>query len=519
MPRYDLTRARRNRPRTSTPRLEVLEGRQLPAASPLAVHASQLVHAQVISSPHHSTTASHQTEATTTHHTATIKAATVSKHTTTKHATTKHTTTKHSTVSAAIVSSKAKSTPMKIKSKLLHIKAYQGFVAGNPVGGTGANTTYYPVAGALTPQQLETAYTTNKLGTSNQGQGETIAIVDELNDTSIISDANTYSSYYNLPQFNTGNGPTMTVTLDSDLGTVASAKGSGVGTETSLDVEMVHALAPQANILLVEVPASGTLANEFAQLLEGVQFAAKQPGVVAVSLSYGYAESSIGSTNVVSQNNTYLATGAAASVAVTVSTGDGSSPLYPATTPNVIAVGGTSLYLTSAQGQYWYETAWGGLAGAGAGGGGASTNFSAPTFQSSNGVTLSTKRTIPDVSLVGDPVTTSAPDPWLEVGGTSAAAPLMAGIVGLAQQERIAAGQPILNSVEIDTAMYEAYHSSSYLTYFHDITLGKNSNVSSSGRTTVAGFSATTGYDEATGIGSPIASQLVPYLTSYVIGT
>ncbi len=364
----------------------------------------------------------------------------------------------------------------------------------------------------------------NQLGTSNQGQNETIAIVDELNDSSIIADANAYSAQYSLPQFNATGGPTMTVVKDTDLGSVGSAAGTGVGYETSLDVEMVHAMAPKANILLVEVPASGTVANEFAQLLEGVQYAAKQPGVVAVSLSYGYPESSIGNSNVVALNNTYLTSGAASKVVVTVSTGDGSTPLFPATSPNVVAVGGTSLYLSA--GTYGHETAWGGLANDGAGGGGPSTNFLAPTFQSANGVTLSSKRTVPDISMEADPATAVSVydsfdagrgDPWTAFGGTSVAAPLTAGVIGLAQQLRSASGKTILNSVQLDSAIYQAYNSTSASTYFHDITLGNNSNVNSRGKTTVTGYSATKGYDEATGIGSPIANSLVLYLSNFLV--
>ncbi len=295
-----------------------------------------------------------------------------------------------------------------------------------------------------------------------------------------------------------------------------------MGYETSLDVEMVHAIAPRANIVLVEVPATGTVANEFKQLLEGVQYAAKQSGVVAVSLSYGYPESQIGnSSTITSLNTTYLASGAASNVVVTVSTGDGSTPLFPATSPNVVAVGGTSLYLSS--GTYKLETAWGGVANDGAGGGGPSTDFSAPLFQSANGVKLSTNRTVPDISMVADPNTgvsvydsfdAGRGDPWAQFGGTSVAAPLTAAVIGLAQQQRIANSLTILNSVQVDTALYEAY-STSASTYFHDITKGNNNDVTSRGRTDVKGYSAGPGYDEATGIGSPIANTLVPYLGSF----
>jgi subtilase family serine protease len=301
-----------------------------------------------------------------------------------------------------------------------------------------------------------------------------------------------------------------------------------VGLETSLDVEMAHAMAPKANILLVEVPATVSVANEFRELLHGGQLAAGQSvngaPVVVVSTSYGFSEQQIGNANVVSLNNTFLTTGPSTTVAMTFSTGDGSTPLFPATSPNVIGVGGTALYLASARGRYSEEIAWGGLAGAGAGGGGTSTNFTVPTFQSLNTVNFSGKRSIPDISMNADVVTAASVfdsfdqasnggDPWQGVGGTSEASPLFAGVLALAQQRRLAASLPILNSVQINNILYAAYTSANYLTYFHDITLGNNSNVDGSGTTTVAGFNAGARYDLATGIGSPIVNTLVPLLS------
>jgi len=379
-----------------------------------------------------------------------------------------------------------------------------------------------PITGAYTPAQIRNAYGVSALSLANQGQGITIGIVDELNDPDISSDANAFSAEYNLPKLDgVGGDPLLTVYEDTALGSVGSASGTGVAAETCLDVEWAHAVAPMANILLVEVPATGNLASSFNELLHGVQVAA-QKGAVSISLSYGSSESSIGDSTVASQNSTYLSSGAAAGVAVSASAGDGSSPLFPATSPNVTAVGGTSLYLASVKGTYSFETAWGGLAGAGAGGGGLSAEFTAPAFQSANGIAQS-KRAVPDVALVADAVTgvsiydtldAGGGTPWTEEGGTSVACPIFAGIIALAQQNRVSASLPVLNSVQIDQEMYSLYNSPSYTTYFHDITQGSNKDVSSSGKTSVTGYSATTGYDLATGLGSPIASTLVPALST-----
>ena len=112
-----------------------------------------------------------------------------------------------------------------------------------------------------------------------------------------------------------------------------------------------NAMAPLANIIVVDVPATGNTASEIKEISEGIQYAAGLPGVTSVSVSYGATESSIGAANVTSQNSTYLATGAATNTLVTVSTGDGSTPGFPGTSPNVVAIGGTSLYLASARGR------------------------------------------------------------------------------------------------------------------------------------------------------------------------
>ena len=136
-------------------------------------------------------------------------------------------------------------------------------------------------------------------------------------------------------------------------------------------------------------------------------------------------------------------------------------------------------------------------------------------------------RAIPDVSLIADPVTgvsvydsidvtTTAPDPWNDIGGTSLASPAFAGMIDLARQNRIAAGSAILNSTQINQEIYTVYNSPNYSTYFRDITLGNNNNVTTSrGRTvTTIGSTATTGYDLATGVGSPMANTFVPLLSS-----
>ncbi len=512
--------ARRRRRFLPAGTVEALEPRALltvaAATSPLAYAAATDLHAQFMRLQQLNTMqhAGSQVTAAVATHVATAQHATATHHV----AATSHVATLAANHAAQL------RTTGSTRLKLNNLVVYG--IPGTTPNGTDANGTaaYTPIAGTYTAAQVRTAYGVAALGSNNLGQGTTIAIIDEFDDPNITGDANVYSAQYNLPQFNAAGGPTLTVYKDQALGTVTSAVGTGVGGETSLDVELAHAMAPLANILLVEVPATGTYTNEFAQLLHGVQYAAAQPGVVDVSLSYGIPESYIGATNIALQNNAYLATGPASLLPITISAGDGSTPLYPATSPNVIAVGGTSVYLASVKGRYGYETAWGGLRGAGSGGGGTSTYFAAPTFQSANGVTYGT-RAIPDVSLIADPVTavsiydsldvsTQYPNPWGATGGTSVAAPVYAGMLALAQQNRLAAGQTLLTSAQINAATYKLYNSSSYSTYFHDITMGNNKDVTSGGTTDVTGYTATTGYDLATGVGSPIGNTFVPYLST-----
>ena len=372
-----------------------------------------------------------------------------------------------------------------------------------------------PVPGALTPAQVAGAYGVTALGLANQGQGQTIGIIDEFHDPNILADTNAFSTQYGLQNFNVAGGPTLTIHKDTTFGPVPNAPFNSTGPETSLDVEWAHAMAPKANILLVEVPSGNDLPTIFKELLEGVQYAAAN-GASVVSLSYGYIETQIGLPALYSLDHTYLANGAASNVAVTVSSGDTSYPGFPSSSPNVLSVGGTQLHVTGSNG-YGSEAAWGGVLYDGAGGGGPGAFFKSPAFQVNNGISYGRYRTLPDVALLADPISAASVydsydanggSAWTAYGGTSLASPLFAGMLSIAQQQRVAAGKPILNSVQINNSLYAAYKSPSYLTYFHDITGGNNSD-SYDG---YAGYSTSTGYDLATGLGSPIANALVPYL-------
>ena len=374
-----------------------------------------------------------------------------------------------------------------------------------------------PAIGAFNPTQVRTAYGINLL--PNQGQGVTVAIVDVFVDPNIQSDVNTFSTQYGLPKMD-GVGADPKLMIVTQPGTPNSpADGSNQDTsgETALDVEWVHAIAPLANIVMVFAADFQYQDANGQGLLPAVQTGTATPGVVATSVSYGGGEFN-GETTFEPFFTT--PTGANPSpVAIDFSTGDNGFPEFPAVSPSVLAVGGTSLFLASARGAYGFETAWGGLSAQdGAGGGGLSAFYGSPGFQSNNGVELSS-RGIPDVSAIADPITGVSVfnsydhsvfgTSWLDIGGTSLATPVVSGMIALAQQNRINLGLLPLSSPQINARLYATYNSANYSTYFHDITIGNNNGFQGN-----TAFNAVVGYDLATGIGSPKGNQFVSLLST-----
>ncbi len=381
----------------------------------------------------------------------------------------------------------------------------------------------------LTPTQMREAYglgaygasTINFGGTPAYGQGQTIAIVDAYNDPYIVADANAFSAEFGLPQFGTAGGPTLSVVNQDGGSSELPSDGGSWTSEESLDVEWAHVIAPDANIVLVEANSSA------GDLYTAVQTAASLNGVVAVSMSWGEPESDL-TTLWWSYEPSYdklLVTppghtggsGLAGGVTFLASTGDQGAPgNYPAYSPNVVAVGGTTLTV-NANGSGGYS--WGGEVGwslgsdswnpAIAGGGGISQSEPQPAYQSgkTNGLG-SGYRTTPDVSMDADPATGvpiydsydyGSAAPWInrEEGGTSLACPMWAGLVALVDQGRASLGDGSLSSGQTLSALYNLPS-----TDFHDITSGYN------------GYYAGPGYDLVTGLGSPIANLLVPGVVS-----
>ena len=336
----------------------------------------------------------------------------------------------------------------------------------------------------FSPSQITTAYGVNQItfknGTiSGNGQGQTIAIVDAYNDPDISSDLAAFDS-----QFGLSAPPSFTV---DNLG--GRTSNAGWALEESLDVEWAHAIAPAANIVLVEA-SSSSLNN----LFSAVTAATKLSGVSVVSMSWGASEFG-GET---ADDSVFSAPG----ITFVASSGDSGSagaPIYPSVSPNVLAVGGTTLTVTKPGGGYVSESGWSGSCG------GYSQYESKPSYQT-NGLS-SNQRTTPDVSWdanpstgvsVYDSVRYDGKSGWWTVGGTSVGAPSWSGLIAITDQGLAMARQPKLTSTQTLTDIYSLPASD-----FHDITTGSN-----------GAYKAGPGYDLVTGIGSPIANQLVPSLVS-----
>jgi subtilase family serine protease len=364
----------------------------------------------------------------------------------------------------------------------------------------------------ITPSEMEAAYgiTSLNFGTlTNLGKGQTIALVDAYNDPDIVSDANTFSTQYNLPLFNGAGEPTLQV-LNQSGGTnvsgIANANESEWDIEESLDVEWAHTMAPGANIILFEANT-----DSLNDLLTAEVTAGKTAGVSAVSNSWGSSEFQ-GEQQF---DSDFVTPSGHQGVTFLASTGDSGPPTgYPAMSPNVVAVGGSSLYLNP-QGAYLGESVWGNEAGDGAGSGGISEFESQPSYQTGkvNG-TSSTFRTTPDVTLDADPITgvllyDSDSVDWFQVGGTSLASPLMSGIIADANAIRVSNNLGTLNGT---TQTLPTLYSVPQNEFFHDISTGISNNVDEFGDNEGNGFAASPGYDIATGLGSPIANNLINYL-------
>jgi hypothetical protein len=347
----------------------------------------------------------------------------------------------------------------------------------------------------LSPAQVRHAYGFDQItfqgGTVvGNGAGETIAIVDANDDPNIASDLAVFDKQFGLA------APSFVKVGINAAGAASTAQfpapDQGWATEISLDVEWAHAVAPGAKILLVEANSATDT-----DLMNAVNYARQQPGVVAVSMSWGGGEWS----GEQSYDSYFTTPAGHAGVTFFGSSGDNGSPSgWPAMSSHVVGVGGTALSYDSA-GNYLGETGWGGS------GGGLSPYLSQPGYQqgltihSGNSVVSSGgKRAGPDVSYDADPNTgfavydTYQAAGWSVWGGTSDAAPQWAALMAIADQGRALAGLGSLDGFTQTLPALYALPASD----FHDVTGGGN-----------GGYQAGPGYDLVTGRGSPLANLVV----------
>jgi hypothetical protein len=350
------------------------------------------------------------------------------------------------------------------------------------------------VVNGLTPVMTRHAYGFDQLGSSYTGAGRTIAIVDAYNASKITSDLQTFNSQFGLQQFNVAGGPTFKV-VNQTGGTSLPASSSSWALEIALDVEWAHAIAPQANIVLVEASSAS-----YSNLMTAVNYAANNAQVV--SMSWGGSDWS-GETSLDSYFSSHP------NVAFVASSGDsGYGVEYPSVSPYVLSVGGTQLSVNSS-GTRASETAWSGS------GGGISAVESEPAYQKNFGITnTGGKRANPDVAYDASPssgvyVYSAEYGGWYIVGGTSAGAPQWAGIIALADQQRAAHGLGMLTTTNLASSpFYNAASTSAlYAANYYDITSGSNGSAKTA--------QAHTGYDFVTGLGSPDVKNLVPYLATH----
>ncbi len=344
----------------------------------------------------------------------------------------------------------------------------------------------------MTPAQIRQAYGINQISFNNgtvtgDGSGTTIAIVDAYDDPNIANDLHQFDVKFGLPD------PTFKKVNQSGGSSLPAANG-GWASEIALDVEWAHAVAPGAGILLVE--ASDT---SYSNLFAAATYAAKQSGVVAVSMSFGGGEFS-GET---SYDNVFQTSSGHAGVTFVAASGDyGAPPSYPAVSPNVLAVGGTTLNVDSG-GNYLSESGWSGS------GGGISSVEAQPSYQKGVVTQTTSWRANPDVAYDADPNTgfavydsynNGSAAPWSQFGGTSDAAPQWAGLIAIADQGRALAG---LGSLDGPSQTLPDLYSMP-AGDFHDVTSGSSTGSPS--------YSARSGYDLVTGRGSPVANQVVAAL-------
>ncbi|MBO0831888.1 MAG: S53 family peptidase [Actinobacteria bacterium] len=335
-----------------------------------------------------------------------------------------------------------------------------GAAAGGATGAAAALPAGYG------PNDLDAAYSLP----TGLGAGQTIGIVDAFDDPTAEADLAVYRQTYGLSACTSANGCFTKINQAGQAGNYPP-EDNGWAAEISLDLDMVSAACPNCHILLVE--ANSSLVSDLAA---SVNTAVKKRANV-VSNSYGTGEFN----GMQKFYSFYRHSGHV----IVASSGDFgfTTAQFPAVAPGVLAVGGTSL-VTASNARGWTETAWSGA------GSGCSAYVKKPTYQHDSDCSM---RSIADVSADADPNTGLAiydttpnnfgvPPGWLEVGGTSASAPFIAAVIGLAG----------------NAAKYDASFSYAHASALFDAVGGSNGFCGGGYLCT-----AVPGYDGPTGLGTP----------------
>jgi hypothetical protein len=346
------------------------------------------------------------------------------------------------------------------------------------------------------------------------GAGQTIYLVDAHDHPNAFADLAKFSAKFGLPACasaplpastalplaQAGAGCTFSVAYTDHSGQLlksAPAYDAEWAAEIALDVEWAHAIAPLARLVLVEVPTDNSQ-----QLLGGVALANRM-GAGVVSMSFGAPEGAwVRATD---------ASFAAPGMTYVAAAGDaGAQVLWPAVSPKVLAVGGTSLQWNGFDARY--EAAWA------KSGGGVSAVEALPAWQSGvavPGIGPAPRRAVADVAFNANPntgqyVALTAPGAaatsWNSFGGTSIGAPQWAGLVAVADARRAIVGKKPLG--DFHAALYQAIATSPlpHAASFNDVVDGRDG--------ACAGCAAGAGYDTVTGWGTPNAGVLLAALAS-----
>lgn len=337
-----------------------------------------------------------------------------------------------------------------------------------------------------TPSDIYDAYDMNYIHSKGYyGNNTTIVIVDAYGDPTLNYDVSAFDNITGLPPAN--------ITTITPEGSITSTN-SGWASETAIDVEWSHAIAPGAKIDLVLAPGDGS------RLLDSVAYAISHKLGDIISLSWGEAESNLSLSSISELNNIYKQA-AEENITIVAASGDqgaddGTSHLavnFPASDPYVLGVGGTTLTQTRSG---FTQTAWGNIVSGKveASGGGFSSYFSTPYYQIAPNYTEN-QRGVPDVSLDANPntgVLVIVNGEESTLGGTSIATPMWAGIIATMDQY-FNRSMGVVNPL-----FYKISETKYYTNTFTQITSGSN-----------YGYNAGSGWNPVTGLGTPLVSNLI----------